>query len=163
MHFEIATYSGFSLEAAAGFGFGPNTGRPTAAEAELRMAFVTDDLRNYAGLQLRQGSNGVVVVEGDSGARVDALEAQVRRIRPRVLDRRRGNARLSALSGDLDPAELGRLASYVAHFYESTARGDTGRAHSHRGETAALPHLGQRVDQGRGRPSRADRVTVYAS
>lgn len=38
----------FSLAAAAGFGFGPNMARPLPAGNEMRLAFVTDDMRHLS-------------------------------------------------------------------------------------------------------------------
>ena len=42
--FTVIPDGPFSLAAAAAFGSGPNTGRPTPAGGEMRLAFVTDDL-----------------------------------------------------------------------------------------------------------------------
>ena len=71
----------FSLQAAASFGFGPNTGRPTVDGAAMHLAFVTDDLRHQAAVWLSQDAGGDIHarVQGDPGDGA-ALEAQVRRI-----------------------------------------------------------------------------------
>ena len=53
MRFSIAPDGPFSLAAAAGLGFGPNTGRPDtgpgSAADGMRLAFVTDDMAHHAG------------------------------------------------------------------------------------------------------------------
>jgi DNA-3-methyladenine glycosylase II len=62
----------FSLSAAAGFGFGPRTGRPKPTAGEMRLAFVTDDMAHHAGVHLAQAESGVVtgtvVTDGDPQA-----------------------------------------------------------------------------------------------
>ncbi len=70
----------FSLAAAASFGFGPNTGRPTYRNAAMRLAFVTDDFRSHAHVLLNQDDDGTVVGEIESDADPDAVTAQVARI-----------------------------------------------------------------------------------
>src|SRR6202044_2071008 len=74
----------FSLAAAAGFGFGPNMGRPVpAGDVTMRLAFVTDDFGDQAGVVVRQDPDGGLTAEisGVSGpAAVAAAERQVRRI-----------------------------------------------------------------------------------
>jgi DNA-3-methyladenine glycosylase II len=70
----------FSLEAAAAFGFGPNTGRPLPQGGVMRLAFVTDDLRHHAGVELSQEADGTVIASIDSDAPVDAVTRQVSRI-----------------------------------------------------------------------------------
>jgi len=70
----------FSLAAAAAFGFGPNTGRPSQADdAVMRLAFVTDDLRHQAGALIRQEPDGTLVADV-SGGEAAAVERQLRRI-----------------------------------------------------------------------------------
>jgi DNA-3-methyladenine glycosylase II len=75
----------FSLAAAAGFGFGPNTGRPTTEEADgsvatMKLAFVTDDFRSHAFVALEQGPDGAVSGTIDSDADAVAIKRQVGRI-----------------------------------------------------------------------------------
>ena len=70
----------FSLAAAASFGFGPNTGRPTYADAEMKLAFVTDDFRSHAFVTLNQGADGIVTGSIDSDADTGAITRQVARI-----------------------------------------------------------------------------------
>jgi DNA-3-methyladenine glycosylase II len=70
----------FSLDAAAAFGFGPNSGRPKPDQGIMRLAFVTDDLRHYAGVRLSQDADGTVIASIDSDYRTDAVTRQVRRI-----------------------------------------------------------------------------------
>jgi DNA-3-methyladenine glycosylase II len=77
--FEIAPRGPFSLQAAAGFGFGGSIGAPPF-DGAMRLAFAVDGGQELAGVLLRQRADGVV--EGElSGARdVDAVRAQVARI-----------------------------------------------------------------------------------
>ena len=70
----------FSLAAAAAFGFGPNTGRPKPAAGEMRLAFVTDDMRHHAAVHLLQRPDGAVRVAIESGADDDAVLRQALRI-----------------------------------------------------------------------------------
>jgi len=75
----------FSLRAAAAFGFGPTTGRPRAGQAgsgadEMRLAFVTDDMRHHARVHLAQRSDGTITAAVDSAADADPVLGQVRRI-----------------------------------------------------------------------------------
>jgi DNA-3-methyladenine glycosylase II len=80
---ELPARGPFSLEAAAGFGFGPNEGRPAAFDCAMRLAFPVDGGRGYAGAVLRQPEpDGPVSVElelRDDAPREAAL-AQVARI-----------------------------------------------------------------------------------
>jgi DNA-3-methyladenine glycosylase II len=77
---EIVPDGPFSLAAAASFGFGPNTGRPTYANATMKLAFVTDDLRSHALVSLDQRDGDVVTGTIDSEADPAALTRQVARI-----------------------------------------------------------------------------------
>lgn len=70
----------FSLDAAAAFGFGPNSGRPKPDKGIMRLAFVTDDLRHHAGVELSQDADGTVIASIDSDDQMDAVTRQVRRI-----------------------------------------------------------------------------------
>jgi DNA-3-methyladenine glycosylase II len=78
--FTIQPDGPFSLAAAAGFGFGPNTGRPEPAGNEMRLAFVTDDMRHHAAVRLAQVPGGAIAVTVDTEADPDAVLRQVRRI-----------------------------------------------------------------------------------
>ena len=53
----------FSLDAAAAFGFGPNTGLPRPAASLMRLAFVTDDMEHQAGVVVRQEPDGDLQIE----------------------------------------------------------------------------------------------------
>src|SRR4029077_20757258 len=76
--FVIEPDAAFSLAAAASFGFGPNTGRPTPDGGLMRLAFVVDGYRHHAGVVLRQRADPIeATVDGARGA---AVERQVRRI-----------------------------------------------------------------------------------
>ena len=71
----------FSLAAAASFGFGPNTGRPSQEDnAVMRLAFVTDDLRHQAGAVITQEPDGTLVADVSGTGDVAATSRQVRRI-----------------------------------------------------------------------------------
>lgn len=78
--FTITPDGPFSLAAAAGFGFGPNTGRPVIADGRMTLAFVTDDFEHHAFVSLRQLPCGDITARVDSDAATDAVERQVRRI-----------------------------------------------------------------------------------
>jgi DNA-3-methyladenine glycosylase II len=78
--FTIVPNGAFSLEAAAGFGFGPNMGRPVVDGPTMRLAFVTDDFRSQAYVQLNQADDGTVTGTVESDAAQDAVVAQVTRI-----------------------------------------------------------------------------------
>ena len=77
-------YSGpFSLRAAAGFGFAAQIGAP-AFDGAMRLAFVTDDLRQQVAVVLRQDEQAAVLHGEaqceDAGLDVDAVRMQVARI-----------------------------------------------------------------------------------
>ena len=80
MKFTIQPDTAFSLAAAAAFGFGPKTGRPTPAASEMRLVFVTDDMYHHAGAHLTQTRDGTVTVTVDTTADPAAALRQVRRI-----------------------------------------------------------------------------------
>ena len=82
---ELHPDTPFSLGAAAAFGFGPYTGRPRTGQAgsgadEMRLAFVTDDMRHHARVHLAQRPDGTITATVDSGADPGAVLGQVRRI-----------------------------------------------------------------------------------
>jgi hypothetical protein len=77
---EIHPDAPFSLGAAAAFGFGPNSGRPKPGADGMRLAFVTDDLRQHAGVYLAQRPDGSITAAVDSAADAGAVLGQVRRI-----------------------------------------------------------------------------------
>lgn len=70
----------FSLAAAANFGFGPNSGRPTYGDAQMRLAFPTDDFQHYAHVLLGQDADGAVTGSIESDGDPAAITAQVGRI-----------------------------------------------------------------------------------
>jgi DNA-3-methyladenine glycosylase II len=80
--FTVAPDGPFSLEAAASFGFGPNTGRPQPEGALMRLAFVADDQIHQAGAVVRQDDDGTltVTVEGPAGLDAEAVLHQVTRV-----------------------------------------------------------------------------------
>jgi DNA-3-methyladenine glycosylase II len=78
--FTITPDGPFSLEAASHFGFGPNTGRPTYQDAQMKLAFAADDFRNHAFVALNQQENGDVMGEIESEADTEMVLKQVRRI-----------------------------------------------------------------------------------
>jgi DNA-3-methyladenine glycosylase II len=70
----------FSLAAAAGFGFGPNTGRPFPDGDVMRLAFAADDLRHHVGAVIAQRPDGSLAVDLSGDADPAAAQAQIRRI-----------------------------------------------------------------------------------
>lgn len=79
---DLTPQGPFSLEAAAGFGFGPTEGRAPAWDGALRLAFPVDGGRGHAGAVLRQHEpDGPVAVELQlrDGAEAGAALAQVAR------------------------------------------------------------------------------------
>ena len=82
---ELQPDTPFSLGAAAAFGFGPYAGRPPtgqagAGAAEMRLAFVTDDMRHHARVHLAQRPDGTIAAAVDSAADPGAVLGQVRRV-----------------------------------------------------------------------------------
>lgn len=76
-----ATVNGpFSLDAAAAFGFGPNTGRPRPGEHLMRLAFVTDDMEHQAGATVRQQADGSLLIEISGVSNASPAADQVCRI-----------------------------------------------------------------------------------
>jgi DNA-3-methyladenine glycosylase II len=103
---ELDTRGPFSLAAAAGFGFGPNEGRPPPFDGAMRLAFPVDGGTGHAGVVARQPSpNGPVELELQvtDGAEPESAVRQVARILSLDHD---GNAFLRV--GDADPV-LGAL------------------------------------------------------
>jgi DNA-3-methyladenine glycosylase II len=78
--FSVRPDAPFSLSAAAGFGFGPRTGRPKPAGSQMRLAFVTDDMAHHAAVYLTQGSDGTVAGEVETDGDAQAAWRQVLRI-----------------------------------------------------------------------------------
>jgi DNA-3-methyladenine glycosylase II len=101
--FSITPDGPFSLEAASQFGFGPNTGRPTYADAQMKLAFAVDDFRNYAYVTLNQQANGEVTGTIESDAETGVVLKQVRRI----LSLNASGTEFTAV-GEKDPV-LGRM------------------------------------------------------
>jgi DNA-3-methyladenine glycosylase II len=95
MRFSIAPDGPFSLAAAAGFGFGPYTGRPGTGQpgtkrldtggpgpawSEMRLAFVTDDLSHHAGAHVTQDPDGTVTADIDTDGDPEAAWRQALRV-----------------------------------------------------------------------------------
>jgi DNA-3-methyladenine glycosylase II len=78
--FTITPDGPFSLAAAAGFGFGPRTGRPKPAGSEMRLAFVTDDMAHHASAHLTQDEDGAVTADIQTDGDPDAAWRQVLRV-----------------------------------------------------------------------------------
>jgi DNA-3-methyladenine glycosylase II len=78
--FTITPDGPFSLTAASHFGFGPNTGRPTYADAQMKLAFPTDDFEHHALVTLNQQDGGDVTGTIESDADDEVVLKQVRRI-----------------------------------------------------------------------------------
>ena len=79
-HVTMPVDGPFSLAAAAGFGFGPSTGRPFPDGDVMRLAFAADDLKHHVGAALRQNPDGSLAAEISGDADPAAAEAQIRRI-----------------------------------------------------------------------------------
>jgi DNA-3-methyladenine glycosylase II len=77
---EIQPDTIFSLAAAEAFGFGPATGRPKPTTNEMRLAFVTDDMRHHAGVHLLQRADGVIAATVETKGDPAAAVRQVCRI-----------------------------------------------------------------------------------
>lgn len=151
----------FSLAAAAAFGFGPNTGRPTpVGEAVMRLAFVTDDLRHQAGAVVRQEPDGGLVAEVSGTGDAAAAVRQLRRILS--VDRPAGGW---IEAGSRDPV-LGRLQAehpglrpVLFHSpYEAAAWAMLSQRR-HRSQAAALR---RRLCEAAGRPFELDGQVEYA-
>jgi DNA-3-methyladenine glycosylase II len=110
--FSIIPHGPFSLQLAAGFGFGPRVGE--ADDGLMRLAFAVDGLREHAGVVLRQDLDGTVRGEahGVSEQGLEPVRRQVARILSldhdgqawlRVGERDRVIGRLQALYPGLRP------------------------------------------------------------
>jgi DNA-3-methyladenine glycosylase II len=78
--FAITPDGPFSLESASHFGFGPNTGRPTYADAKMKLAFAADDFSHHALVTLDQQHDGDVTGTIESDADAEVVVKQVSRI-----------------------------------------------------------------------------------
>jgi DNA-3-methyladenine glycosylase II len=82
--FTLTPDGPFDLAAAAGFGFGPRTGRPRpeagAAATEMRLAFAADDMRHQAGARVTQAPDGAVRADIETDGDPGAAWRQVQRI-----------------------------------------------------------------------------------
>jgi DNA-3-methyladenine glycosylase II len=79
--FELVPRGPFSLRAAAGFGFGPNEGRPPEFDGVLRYAFAVDGGCGYAGVELRQkGDDQPVLVTAHGDGDPQTVGGQVARV-----------------------------------------------------------------------------------
>src|SRR5207237_6226709 len=78
--FTIVPEGPFSIELAAGFGFGPRSGEGDGRL--MRLAFAVDGLREQAGVVLRQDPDGMVggEVDGVEDGGLEAVRCQVSRI-----------------------------------------------------------------------------------
>jgi DNA-3-methyladenine glycosylase II len=77
---SIAPDGEFSIEAAASFGFGPNTGRPRPDGGSMSLAFVADDLRHHAATVVDQAADGTVHARLFGDADAGSVERQLRRV-----------------------------------------------------------------------------------
>jgi DNA-3-methyladenine glycosylase II len=78
----ITPEGAFSLDAAAHFGFGPNSGRPSRDDGRMTLAFPADDFASYVRVDLAQDAAGPLTAAVDVHGEADlpGVEAQVRRI-----------------------------------------------------------------------------------
>jgi DNA-3-methyladenine glycosylase II len=74
--FTLVPRGPFSPRLLAGFGFGPDTGRPEATEPVMRLAFCLDDMNGHAGVVLRQDADRNGVVRGELHGEADLAEVQ---------------------------------------------------------------------------------------
>lgn len=103
---EIVPQGPFSLRAAAGFGFGPNEGRPPPWDGVMRLAFPVDGGRGHAGAVLRQAQpDGPVAVEMTTTGGADTTVALAQVARTVSLD---FDGQAFVAVGDRDPV-LGAL------------------------------------------------------
>ncbi len=77
---ELTPKGAFDLQLLAGFGFGPETGKPEPSEPVMRLAFCLDDLSGHAGVELRQDEDGVVRGTAQGDGEPGAVTAQLARI-----------------------------------------------------------------------------------
>lgn len=76
---QIVPRGPFSLEAAAGFGFGGTIGAP-AWDGTMRLAFAVDGFAEHAGVLLRERADGTIEGEVQGARDVDAVRDQVARV-----------------------------------------------------------------------------------
>jgi DNA-3-methyladenine glycosylase II len=77
--FTIVPRGPFSLEAAAGFGFGGSLGAP-AYDGLMRLAFAVDGLEHHAAVALGERADGVIEGQLQGAGDVEAVRRQVARI-----------------------------------------------------------------------------------
>jgi DNA-3-methyladenine glycosylase II len=150
----------FSLAAAAAFGFGPNTGRPTpAGDAVMRLAFVTDDLRHQAGAVVRQEPGGLVAEVSGTGD-VAATVRQLRRILSvdRPADGWIAAGRKDPVLGRLQAGHPGLRPVLFHSPYEAAAWAMMSQRR-HRSQAAALR---RRLSEAAGQPFELDGQVEYA-
>jgi len=151
----------FSLAAAAGFGFGPNMGRPSeAGDAVMRLAFVTDDLRHQAGAVIRQEPDGTLIAEISGTGDVAATARQLRRILS--VDR---PAEGWIAAGHKDPV-LGRLQAEQPGLrpvlFHSPYEAAAWAMMSHRRHRSQAAALRRRLSEALGRPFVLDGQAEHA-
>ncbi len=100
--FEIVPRGPFSLERAAGFGFGGSLGAPPW-DGAMRLAFAVDGFAGHAGVLLRERSDGTIEGQVQGGCDLATVRTQVARILSLDHD---GRAWLEV--GEADPV-IGRL------------------------------------------------------
>jgi len=97
----------FSLRAAAGFGFGPNAGRPPPFDGAMRLAFPVDGDCGYAGVVVRQQEDDApLTAELDLGGGNADPDTAIRQV-ARVLSLDHDGMEFAAV-GERDPV-IGRL------------------------------------------------------
>jgi DNA-3-methyladenine glycosylase II len=151
----------FSLAAAAAFGFGPNTGRPSpGGDAVMRLAFVTDDLRHQVGAVIRQDPAGGLVAAVSGAGDVAAVERQVRRILS--VDRPAGGW---IAAGRRDPV-LGRLQAEHAGLrpvlFHSPYEAAAWAVISHRRHRNQAATVRRSLSEALGQPFELDGQTEFA-
>ena len=151
----------FSLAAAAGFGFGPNTGRPSeAGDAVMRLAFVTDDLRHQAGAVILQEPDGALAADVSGTGDVAATARQLRRILSvdRPADGWIAAGRKDPVLGRLQAGHPGLRPVLFHSPYEAAAWAMMSQRR-HRSQAAALR---RRLCEAHGQPFELDGQVEYA-
>lgn len=157
---RISVGGHFSLAAAAAFGFGPNTGRPSPDEQLMRLAFVTDDMEHQAGAVVRQAADGSLLAEISGVSNTSLAAEQVCRILS--VDRRADGwleaGRRDPVLGTLQARHPGLRPVLFHSPYEAAAWGIIAQRR-HRSQAAALR---RRLSAELGRPFELAGQTEYA-
>jgi DNA-3-methyladenine glycosylase II len=160
MTFTIVPDTEYSLDAAAAFGFGPNTGRPVPERGVMRLAFVADDLAHHVGVVVHQDPAGNLTASVEGDVTTDQVEPQVRRILS--LDRS-GAEWLAVGEGDHVIGDLQRLhAGLRPVLFHSPYEAAAWSILSLRRQRTQAAHLRARIAAAHGRMFVLSGETVHA-